>query len=318
MQYPGYNPFPRTGDDDVGLRYDRQQRGLLRRAVRREATTGSSMDFTLYWFMFPVSIGVATCAMLSGIGGAALFTPIFVLLFPILGPEYVLASTFAAISTALLTQTFGFISGFVGYYRRRMIDFDLAWRFVKISAPVAIIGALAAHRVPDAILIAAYAILVFVLALGMLSRRRQTVTRPNYDTPYARPEVPARDFVLTGIGAFLTGMVSVGIGEVIISRLTRLGVPVGTAAATSVAIVMFTVVLATTTLVAQLVRDGGVGAVPWNLICYEVPGVMIGGQIGPRLQGRVSQRTMERAIGVLFVVLAIAMMTVATRKSGIL
>ena len=31
------------------------------------------MDFTLYWFMFPVSILVATCAMLSGIGGAALF-----------------------------------------------------------------------------------------------------------------------------------------------------------------------------------------------------------------------------------------------------
>ena len=29
------------------------------------------MDFTLYWFMFPVSILVATCAMLSGIGGAA-------------------------------------------------------------------------------------------------------------------------------------------------------------------------------------------------------------------------------------------------------
>ncbi len=83
------------------------------------------MNFTLYWFMFPVSIGVATCAMLSGIGGAALFTPIFVLVFPLLGPEYVLASTFAAISTALLTQTFGFLSGFVGYYRRRMIDFAI-------------------------------------------------------------------------------------------------------------------------------------------------------------------------------------------------
>jgi uncharacterized membrane protein YfcA len=42
------------------------------------------MDFTLYWFMFPVSIVVATCAMLSGIGGAALFTPIFILLFPLI------------------------------------------------------------------------------------------------------------------------------------------------------------------------------------------------------------------------------------------
>ena len=145
------------------------------------------MDFTLYWFMFPVSIGVATCAMLSGIGGAALFTPIFVLLFPILGPEYVLASTFAAISTALLTQTFGFISGFVGYYRRRMIDFDLAWRFIKISAPVAVIGAFAAHPVHDAMLIAAYAVLVFTLAIGMLSSPTPSRERPNYDSPMPAP-----------------------------------------------------------------------------------------------------------------------------------
>ncbi|MGB5490458.1 MAG: sulfite exporter TauE/SafE family protein [Woeseiaceae bacterium] len=276
------------------------------------------MDFTLYWFMFPVSICVATCAMLSGIGGAALFTPIFVLLFPLLGPEYVLASTFAAISTALLTQTFGFISGFVGYYRRRMIDFDLALRFIKIAAPVAVIGALVAHRVNDAILIAAYATLVFIMAIGMLFLRGRRATRPNYDSPNPHPHFPARDFALTGVGAFLTGMVSVGIGEVIVSRLTKRGVAVGTAAATSVAIVMFTILLATATLITQLVRDGGVGAIPWNLICYEVPGVVIGGQIGPRLQGLVSQRTMERAIGALFIVLSIAMMTVALRKFGFL
>ena len=276
------------------------------------------MDFTLYWFMFPVSIGVATMAMLSGIGGAALFTPIFVLLFPILGPEYVLASTFAAISTALLTQTFGFISGFIGYYRRRMIDFDLAVRFIKVSAPVAVLGALVAHIVHDYILIAAYALLVFVLAFGMLFLRRGQTSRPNYDYQSHRPEFPASDFALTGVGAFLTGMVSVGIGEVIVSRLTKRGIPVGTAAATSVAIVMFTVLLATATLVTQLVRDGGIAAIPWNLICYEVPGVAIGGQIGPLLQGRVKQRTMERTIGALFIFLAVAMMTVALRKSGMI
>ena len=91
------------------------------------------MDFTLYWFMFPVSILVATAAMLSGIGGAALFTPIFILVFPLLGPEYVLGSTIAAIGTALITQTFGFLSGFIGYYRRRLIDFRLAARIVVVS-----------------------------------------------------------------------------------------------------------------------------------------------------------------------------------------
>jgi uncharacterized membrane protein YfcA len=275
------------------------------------------MDFTLYWFMFPVSIGVATCAMLSGIGGAALFTPIFVLLFPLLGPEYVLASTFAAISTALLTQTFGFLSGFIGYYRRRMIDFELAIRFIKISVPIAVAGALVAHAVHDGILIAAYAVLVFILAIGMLFlRRRQPASRPNYDAPYRKPEIPKSDFFLAGVGAFLTGLVSVGIGEVIISRLTKRGIPVGIAAATSVAIVFITILFATTTLVTQLVRDGGIGAVPWNLIVYEVPGVLIGGQIGPRLQGFISQRAMERAIGALFIVLAMAMMAVAMKKFG--
>ena len=45
--------------------------------------------------------------MLSGIGGAALFIPIFVIIFPILGPEYPL-TTAAALGTALMTEVFGF------------------------------------------------------------------------------------------------------------------------------------------------------------------------------------------------------------------
>ena len=104
------------------------------------------MDFTLYWFMFPVAILVATCAMLSGIGGAALFTPIFILLFPLFGPEYVLQSTMTAVAAALFTQTFGFLSGFIGYWRRKLIDYGLAVRFLRISVPLALVGALERMR----------------------------------------------------------------------------------------------------------------------------------------------------------------------------
>ena len=56
---------------------------------------------------------------------------------------------------------------------------------------------------------------------------------------------------------------------------------------------------------------------PWNLVCYSIPGVLIGGQIGPRLQGLVSQRAMEHAIGALFFVLSGAMLLVALQKAGI-
>lgn len=290
------------------------------------------MDFTLYWFMFPVAIVVATCAMLSGIGGAALFTPIFILVFPLLGPEYPLQSTVAAIGTALITQTFGFLSGFVGYFRRGLIDFDLASRFLRISVPVVILGALTASFVHDGILIASYAVLVLVLAIFLWMRPKKSWTRTDGDDvhetrsitdvggrtfEYAVPRLGLRNYALTGTGAFLTGMVSVGIGEVTISQLARRGVPVAVAAAASVVVVIVTVALASTTLFAQLVREGGWQAIPWNLLIYDVPGVLIGGQIGPRLAGLVSQRTMQRAIGVLFIILAAAMMSVALRKLGI-
>ncbi len=281
--------------------------------------------------MFPVAIAVATCAMLSGIGGAALFTPIFILIFPLLGPEYVLESTMAAVGTALLTQTFGFLSGFVGYLRRKLIDFTLAWRFLRISVPVSVAGALAANLVHDSVLLACYALLVAVLAWVIwrshvpteksITQQRLVVTRERTDSrgqtySYGDPHLGLRSSMVTAVGAFLTGMVSVGIGEVTISQLTRKGVPIAVAAATSVLVVIVTIVFASTMLFAQLVQAGGWKAVPWNLLCYDIPGVLIGGQIGPRLQGRVSHHTMRHAISILFVVLAVAMMAVAYRKLG--
>ena len=175
--------------------------------------------------------------------------------------------------------------------------------------------------------------LVAILAVVMWRNRppRQHQARDTADFDHARtitdsrgkrytydvPVLGAGSNALTAAGAFLTGMVSVGIGEVTISQLTRKGLPVAVAAATSVLVVIITIVFASTTLVVQLVKAGGWAAVPWNLLCYDIPGVLIGGQIGPRLQGRVSHHAMRRAISILFVLLAAAMLTVALRKAAL-
>jgi uncharacterized membrane protein YfcA len=209
-------------------------------------------------------------------------------------------------------------------------------RFLKLSVPVAILGAIVAHEVHEGLLVGGYALLVLVLAIGILFLHQHTAAvvtvgrseplgeaRTKTDSDgreyvYTMPHLRPRETATIGVGAFLTGMVSVGIGEVIISQLTRKGVPVGIAAATSVFVVIVTVALASTTLVLEIIQDGGVNAVPWNLVCYSIPGVLIGGQIGPRLQGRISQRAMELGIGILFLVLAVAMMIVALMKFGLL
>lgn len=70
-----------------------------------------------YWYMFPVSILIATTAMASGVGGATFFSPIFILALR-LPPE-------VAIGIALITEVFGFASGVFAYAKKRLIDYRL-------------------------------------------------------------------------------------------------------------------------------------------------------------------------------------------------
>lgn len=288
------------------------------------------MDWVQYWFMFPVAMGVATCAMLSGIGGAAMFIPIFAILFPILGPEYALPFA-AAVGAALMTQVFGFASGFIGYYRKRLIDFRSAMPFLTISIPIAIGGGLllAELKEQEVLLKGAYAMLMLGLCPVILrhtpprkmyieagsegpsadGREVRVVTdRAGHTYTFRKPRVGIFGALITGLGSFLTGLLGVGVGEVIMPQLVKRNhVPVAVAAATSVFVVIVTIASASFTQVMALIAAGGIDAVPWNLVCYSVPGVVIGGQIGPWLQGRVAQRAMERAVAILFGFIGLAM-----------
>ena len=302
----------------------------------------AELDWVQYWFMFPVSIGIATTAMLSGIGGAALFIPIFVIIFPVLGPEYPL-TTAAAIGSALLTEVFGFSSGFVGYYRKKLIDFHSAVPFLMVAVPVAIIGAilLATLKEQEVLLKGAYALLMLVLCPVILrhtppekiarpksvgaaavedDRPMRSVTgRDGQTYQYRKPRLGAFGAGATSVGGFLTGLLGVGIGEVIISQLVKRNrVPVAVAAATSVFTVIVTIASASFTQVTALIAAGGANAIPWNLVVYTVPAVIIGGQIGPRLQGKIPQRTMEKAIAILFGIIGVAMAFIVLRQLGAL
>jgi uncharacterized protein len=112
----------------------------------------------------------------------------------------------------------------------------------------------------------------------------------------------------TGIGAFLTGIASVGIGESVMPQLVRRNrVPIPEAAATSVFVVIVIVAATFFTLISELIREGGASAVPWHLGAYTIPGVIIGGQIGPMLQGKIPVRLMELGVATLFLAISVAM-----------
>jgi len=125
--------------------------------------------------MFPVSILVAVAAMVSGIGGTALFTPIFLLVFPWIerftGAALTFSDPVGAFAAALIIATFGFASGFVGYMRSGLIDARLALPYILLGVPAAVLGVQCAHWVSAATLQVTYAVLMVALGLYILIRR---------------------------------------------------------------------------------------------------------------------------------------------------
>lgn len=71
--------------------------------------------------------------------------------------------------------------------------------------------------------------------------------------------------------------------------------------------------MAAGTQIGGIISQGGED-IPWNLIAFIVPGVVIGGQLAPRLQGRLSQKTMERILAGVFGVIGVTFSTISVES----
>jgi hypothetical protein len=298
------------------------------------------VDYTVYAFMLPVCVAIATIAMTSGISGAALLSPTIIVGFPLLGVPKLAPA--AAIGASLFTEFAGFGSGVVGYVRRRLVDFRTVRALVLVAIPFAAGAGFLSGAIDPRILKGVYGVLMLPLA-AVLWRQAREELRPG--SPAPKPEyAPIRDQaaevtrvvdsdgnvyewrtcnrrigrLLTAAGAAMAGLISTGIGEVEMPQLVkRCRVPVPVAAGTSIMIVASTVLGASVAHFLRLLQEGGVGAIPWNLIVYTVPGGIIGGQIGARVQGRISPRLLERAMAVLFLLIGIVFLLNVTVAQGL-
>lgn len=276
-----------------------------------------------FWYMLPISALVATVAMASGVEGATFFAPIFLLGLG-LEPEI-------AIGTGLLTEVFGFASGVTAYVRRRLIDYRLARTLLIATVPAAVLGSLIAGFVrPD--------LLETVLGVGLLAVAVSFLRAPNATEVAQLDAGVAREYggasaetchvtadgdticytvcnrgegrALAGVGALFMGMISTGLGEMNgYFLLRRCRVPSRVAVGTGVFVVAITALSAATIHLWRFARSGGDDlAVVLSLAAFTVPGVIIGGQLGPMLATRISQHTLEKALGFLFAVVGVLML----------
>ena len=298
------------------------------------------MDWTVYWFMLPVCVGVASVAMFSGISGAAMLTPVFLIGFPLLGVPRL--TTVEAIGTSLLLETSGFGTGVARYLAMRLADLTTARSIIAVTLPLGALGAIAARHTPASALRIGYGVAMLGLA-WLLARKppegsaAEGPVRPALVSHSDQSHPPcghgqarairAADghsyawcahglrlqHAISGAGAFVAGLISTGVGEATLPPLVRRSrFPVAVAAATSTLIVAGTVVGAAATHLVQLVAGGGLAAIPWNLLVWAVPGAVTGAMLGTRLQGRVPEDITRRFFTGLFALIGLTFLLAFT------
>lgn len=276
-----------------------------------------------YWYLFPVSIVIATVAMASGIGGGVFFSPLFILALK-LEPS-------VAVGTALITQLFGFSSALIAYFRRRLIDFRLGTSLLIFSLPAAVVGSLSANAVPADTLKGVFAIGMFFIGSQLYrsyredEKVRRAGTTPQENDNGLEPTLvdrtgkeyrytirhKAQGRIFAGVGGALLGMISVGLAELQIYHLVaRCNVPSAVAVATSIFVVVVTLFIASSGHFYHFATstDPGTLSQVTGIVSFTAPGVLIGGQLGPLLQERVRPDIAKAGIAALFIAVGMLML----------
>jgi hypothetical protein len=254
--------------------------------------------------------------MASGVGGATFFSPLFILALG-LPPE-------VAIGTGLITEVFGFASGLFAYIRKRLIDFSLGLTLLVVTIPLALVGTWVAGLVDAEILKVILGVGLFAVALSFLrAPEHKDVVRMNdaIDEEYGGDKAETclvtadgeqvcytvcnktEGRLIAGVGGLFVGMISTGLGELNgYFLLQRCRVPSKVSVATSVFVVALTALSASAGHLIRFTQAGDeVLNTVLSIVIFTVPGVIIGGQLGSRVASRVPQHTLERGLGVLFI-----------------
>ena len=224
-----------------------------------------------YWFLLPVGVAIGTLVMSAGVSGATLWVPVYLLWLRLDAP--------IAFWLGLFTMLFGFGSGVIRNLRDGTYDGLLVRRYLLIAVPAALVGGWLSGSINQAFIVALFGAFLIVYAIVIAGR-----------TLHMRGDTDRHDNVPIAIallGGALTGLISIGIGilampSVLRHRSSR---SPGAAIGSLVMIIFFTSLAATLgrmrpSLISVLRRNS---SQMFAIAIWAVPGVVLGGQIGPRL-----------------------------------
>lgn len=254
-------------------------------------------DYTLFFeptYIVLIGVGVliATFASLVGIGGGLLWAPFYIL---VLGVK-----THDAIILSFLVQVVGMGSATLENIRSKQIFWKLAFVLLPFIAVGVVIGSFLSQMIADSNYIE--------MGLGLAGIAVSLIfafQSEHYDTTLtldrsARP--PLLLLPLSIVFGSVSGLFSIGIGDFLIPVIRgRMKVPMQFTVGTNLFLNFSIAAMGT---VAHMVISGfRFDNQTMNIVLFSWIGVLVGGQIGPRLSNKISDGRLKEIF--IFVLLLI-------------
>jgi uncharacterized protein len=229
------------------------------------------------WVAFPVGFAIATLATLVGFGGGILWMPFLILVAHLQPTE--------AVVTSLVIQVAGMGSGSIAVIGAKKADLRLS----------AYLSAMAFLGVPIGVWLSRFVSadsLVFLLGAMSLALALVFVyASDDFETSFVN-RVSLRQTApylwLSTVFAVLTGLLSMGVGDFLVPILrNRLRLSMEAAMSACLVVMAVNAALAATLHLAMGEKFAT------NFVLWAIPGVLIGGQVGPRLAGRIPDQTLK-------------------------
>jgi uncharacterized protein len=232
---------------------------------------------TAEWTALPAGLVIATLATLVGFGGGILWMP-YLILVARLDPAQ-------AVVTSLMIQVAGMGSGSVAVIRTGKADLRLAL-WLSLSAFLGVPVGVWLSRLVSADSIV-FLLGIFSLAVALVF----VYTQEDFDNSLVdrvslRQTAPY--FGLATLFSILTGLLSMGVGDFLVPILrNRLRLNMEAAMASCL------IVMAMNAALAAILHMAIGEMYATGVVLWAIPGVVLGGQLGPRLAGRIPEETLK-------------------------
>lgn len=244
-------------------------------------------------YLVAVSFPTGILIGLTGIGGAALMTPLLILVFGF--------NPGAAIGTDLVYSMFTKVAGSWLHWKQGHVDLRVVGVLASASLPAAALGTSAMTSLHssfrgDARLKAIIGVVLLIVASISMLRSRKLIA-PRTGIPLILATL-----AYAAVAGFLVGLTSIGSGSLILPLLVIVNrLPIVRAVGTDI----FHAAILVAFSAALHVSIGAVNweAVPW-LLAGSIPGVVIGSRLAPR----VPERTLRLVVLAILLVSALKLL----------